>query len=415
MQTRKYISTSALPTILVVAIATLVFSGHNAHGQYGSGMGDMMDMYGPPPGPGPLDRLKASLKNAKSEEAKKTALDKISKLLSQQYDVFIDRNETELQGMERRIEKLREQLELRKRSKSDLVALELKRISNEADGLVWPAQPSPGYGMGGMGGLGGMGMGGPGYSGGGVGGGMGGGGYGGGGVPGFGGGGVGGGMGGGAVGGGIGGGGVGGGGVGKKPDSAATSNKLREVTLACLNYESAYMHFPKNITDEIGEPLLSWRVAILPFLGDEANELYKQFKTDEPWNSEHNVGLIAQMPKVFNTKGSSAIKTTLLGFDGEGAVFESGKKVRFGNITDGSSNTILVVHANRQSAIEWTKPADIPFDPSKNVSQLAESGDGAVSFALCDGSIQQSALKSIESELKYLIQKSDSNVVSIGK
>ena len=44
-------------------------------------------------------------------------------------------------------------------------------------------------------------------------------------------------------------------------------------------------------------PLLSWRVAILPDLGER--ELYEQFHLDEPWNSPHNLVLVGRMPKVY--------------------------------------------------------------------------------------------------------------------
>lgn len=38
-----------------------------------------------------------------------------------------------------------------------------------------------------------------------------------------------------------------------------------------------------------GKPLHSWRVLLLPFIGQEA--LYKQFKLEEPWDSPHNLSL----------------------------------------------------------------------------------------------------------------------------
>src|SRR5262249_29159759 len=44
-------------------------------------------------------------------------------------------------------------------------------------------------------------------------------------------------------------------------------------------------------------PLLSWRVAILPYIGQRA--LYQRFRLNEPWDSKHNKKLLAQMPKVF--------------------------------------------------------------------------------------------------------------------
>lgn len=49
-------------------------------------------------------------------------------------------------------------------------------------------------------------------------------------------------------------------------------------------------------------PGLSWRVQLLPYLGEE--ELYKQFKLNEPWDSDANKPLIGKMPRVFSTPGN---------------------------------------------------------------------------------------------------------------
>src|SRR5262245_39481877 len=66
-----------------------------------------------------------------------------------------------------------------------------------------------------------------------------------------------------------------------------SSNNLKEIGLALHNYHAAHNHFPPAaICDKDGQPLLSWRVAILPYI-EQAN-LYRQFKLDEPWDSEHN-------------------------------------------------------------------------------------------------------------------------------
>ena len=51
------------------------------------------------------------------------------------------------------------------------------------------------------------------------------------------------------------------------------------------------------IVDKKGKKLLSWRVQILPYI--EQDNLYKQFKLDEPWDSEHNKKLIRQMPRIY--------------------------------------------------------------------------------------------------------------------
>ena len=62
------------------------------------------------------------------------------------------------------------------------------------------------------------------------------------------------------------------------------------------NYREAHGRFPAPaIQGKDGKPLLSWRVAILPYL--EEDGLYQSFKLDEPWDSPHNKPLLERMPR----------------------------------------------------------------------------------------------------------------------
>src|SRR5262249_15896286 len=73
---------------------------------------------------------------------------------------------------------------------------------------------------------------------------------------------------------------------------------LRELAVAVHNYHDAHGHLPlPAITDRTGKPLLSWRVALLPFM--EHDNLYKQFRLDEPWDGPNNRKLIDKMPAIF--------------------------------------------------------------------------------------------------------------------
>jgi hypothetical protein len=188
---------------------------------------------------------------------------------------------------------------------------------------------------------------------------------------------------------------------------------MKQIALACHGYHDAIGHFPHDITDKDGKPLLSWRVSILPYI-EQAN-LYNQFKLDEPWDSAHNKQWSAIAVKVFMSPDANPITppgmTHYKGFAGPGTVFEPGKKVRIADITDGTSNTILFVEAG--DPIPWAKPGDIPFDPKKPLPKLALPGvEDFVNAALCDGSVRRINMKSItEKTLKNAITINDGEIL----
>ena len=75
-------------------------------------------------------------------------------------------------------------------------------------------------------------------------------------------------------------------------------NNLKQIGLCLHNYHEKYGHLPVTTNfDDKDKPLVSWRVHILPYLEQEA--LYRQFKLDEPWDSEHNRKLIPLMPQTW--------------------------------------------------------------------------------------------------------------------
>ncbi|MFK7768114.1 MAG: DUF1559 domain-containing protein [Mariniblastus sp.] len=194
---------------------------------------------------------------------------------------------------------------------------------------------------------------------------------------------------------------------------ADSMNNLRQIALACLNHESAFRRFPRNITSKDGKPLLSWRVKILPFL--EENALYDQFHLNEPWDSDHNIKLLDKMPKIYMNKNApSDTKTVFLAFKGEGTVLGSSDKVTFGNITDGSSNTILCVEADGDAAIDWTKPDDLAFDKDAlSVGGVGNLRPGGFNVVLCDGSVHFVSDSIDQTLFKWLILRADGNVASI--
>jgi hypothetical protein len=160
-----------------------------------------------------------------------------------------------------------------------------------------------------------------------------------------------------------------------KPES---QNNLKQIGLALQLYHNTMGFLPPGFMDKSGKMGLSWRVAILPYL--EEDLLYKQFRLDEPWDSENNAQLIAKMPRPYallkeNTNGYTFYR----GFSGPNTWLphQSGPRLsgtRFSEITDGLSNTILVAEA--YDPVIWTKPDEMEFTPNNppRLGGVFESG-----------------------------------------
>jgi hypothetical protein len=170
-----------------------------------------------------------------------------------------------------------------------------------------------------------------------------------------------------------------------------SANNLKQMAIAMYNYHELFGRLPAAaICDKQGKPLLSWRVAILPYI--EQENLYKEFKLDEPWDSEHNKKLIARMPKIYSPPAQSGKltgKTTYLLPVGPEMIFTGEPKgVRIVDIPDGTSNTILMVEANDDSAVEWTKPDDLKVDMKDPLKGLIGHYPTGFQVAMADGSVR---------------------------
>jgi hypothetical protein len=189
-------------------------------------------------------------------------------------------------------------------------------------------------------------------------------------------------------------------------------NNLKQVALAMHIYHDVNRKFPAQASvDKDGKPLLSWRVHVLPYLEQEA--LYKQFHLDEPWNSEHNKKLIEKMPKIFEDPRVrlEAGKTTIVVPAGKGTLFPPGDGLKIQQITDGTSNTIMIVEADAKHAVVWTKPADWDFDPREPSAGLFVDLRKQVLAAYADGSVQSLPLPKYEKLLPAMITPQGGEVV----
>lgn len=177
--------------------------------------------------------------------------------------------------------------------------------------------------------------------------------------------------------------------------STANENNLKQIGLAFHNYHDAHGAMPSNSYTKDGKPLLSWRVHILPYI--EQDNVYRQFKLDEPWDSDHNKPLGDVLVKIYQVPGRPADalnKTYYRAFiapkDAKPEhrplmVEGQAKGIGIVNISDGSSNTFMVVEAGE--AVPWSKPDDLVYDGQKPLPRLG-GPNGTFAAAMCDGSVR---------------------------
>lgn len=172
---------------------------------------------------------------------------------------------------------------------------------------------------------------------------------------------------------------------------------LKQIALAFHNYHDVYGHFPPAVIEENGVKR-SWRVEILPFVEQAA--LYAQYRKDEPWDSEHNMKLAETVVPVYkdpsdpskpnSTSYFQLVGPNALASDKPVDVRGGGKGIHIRDITDGTSNTIMVIEAKQD--VPWSKPEDIPFDP-ENIDalikeELGGNHTGGFLAAFADGAVR---------------------------
>ncbi len=133
---------------------------------------------------------------------------------------------------------------------------------------------------------------------------------------------------------------------------------LTQLSLALRNYHDRCQRFPPACTvGSDGTPWHSWRVYILPELGEQ--KLYDAYRFDEPWNGPHNAQLGSRMPGAFGFRGESSAK--FLAVTGQYTAWPGTSSSRLREFHNGTSKTIMLVEC-ADSEINWLEPRDIPIE-----------------------------------------------------
>ena len=137
---------------------------------------------------------------------------------------------------------------------------------------------------------------------------------------------------------------------------------LQQIALGVEAYHVRHGCFPPAyLSDADGKPAHSWRVLILPYLGEKV--LYDKYDFSEPWDGPNNRRLAGLMPRLYVCPGSlsyDAATTSYLAVVGPKTAWPGINSVKEGDIADAADSTILLVEVEN-SGVHWMQPKDLSF------------------------------------------------------
>ena len=170
----------------------------------------------------------------------------------------------------------------------------------------------------------------------------------------------------------------------------ACHSHLGRLGLALHSYHDDYGSFPPAfVRGPDGERWHSWRVLLLPYLGQQ--ELYDAYRFDQPWNSEANRSLAAQAPEAYQCPAcsSEADRTNYFAIVSRRSMWPAYQTVSLADVRDGGPNTLQLVEDPRNDVV-WTAPVDVsPVEVMEGLPVDAPHGGkpmGGRFFQFVDGS-----------------------------
>ena len=212
-----------------------------------------------------------------------------------------------------------------------------------------------------------------------------------------------------------------------------SANNLKQILLALHSFHDTDKRLPPAALcdPQSGKPVLSWRVALLPYL-EQAN-LYRQFKLNEPWDGPNNKKLLEKIPPIYAPVGVKTAKPYLTFYrafvpaKGTGATAWSTQVTRrppfgaFGGripatFPDGTSNTIGVVEAGE--AVPWTRPEPLVYNEKEPLPKLGGHFKDGFVVGMMDGSVAFISRRALADpaavqDLRFMITANDGAPISL--
>ncbi|QDT48836.1 hypothetical protein Pan258_28820 [Symmachiella dynata] len=182
-------------------------------------------------------------------------------------------------------------------------------------------------------------------------------------------------------------------------------NNLKNIGLALYNYHDVYGSFPPTYTvDADGKPLHSWRMLILPY--SQKGTVYDRTDFSKPWDDPANTEVAAMLEPIYAcpTTIITPDHTSYLAVVTPESCLRPLASLSIPEITDGTSNTIMVAEVPVKYAVPWMAPQDadehMVLSP-KPEDDLHHTGGSFHLFA--DGSVQFISSETETATLRGLI------------
>jgi prepilin-type processing-associated H-X9-DG protein len=154
-------------------------------------------------------------------------------------------------------------------------------------------------------------------------------------------------------------------------------NNMKQLALGLINCDQTRSSLPPAyLADAKGNPILSWRVELLPYI--EYLSLYEQIDRTLPWDAAANRAAVSNV-QIYDLQcpgdATAAIVSYFAVIDPR-TVWPGGKRYRLADVADGLSRTILLIEAHRDAA-SWAEPRDLSFDEAVDLlSRPVPDGEG---------------------------------------
>jgi len=162
-------------------------------------------------------------------------------------------------------------------------------------------------------------------------------------------------------------------------DMAVTA--LKQALLAVHNYEDVYKKLPFRhhaAEDPQDHHDLSWLVRVLPYMSPDMNremaELFSQFDMSRSWDSPQNRPLLDKMPAILGQGRLTQLR------------WVPSYVKKFSDITDGLSNTIALIYGG--PAINWTENQPLSQEDAVELFVSLAPGQELI-VGMYDGSVRR--------------------------